>query len=121
MIDKRLVPVNGLKKEPFSGCHQGMRYFFRCDESKETFTVFVYPEPWSFERTPDEQKESASFPVTEQGMDNAIAWLFERYEAEKEKWHTADTDCMHIVNHKSNTPRQATGHQTCSAAEQRGI
>ena len=42
MIDKKLIPVGGLKKEPFSGSHDGMRYFFRCDESKETFSVFVY-------------------------------------------------------------------------------
>ena len=52
MIDKRLVPVNGLKKEPFSGCHHGMRYYFLCDDSKESFTAFVYPEPWCFEQLP---------------------------------------------------------------------
>ena len=38
MIDKKLIPVGGLKKEPFSGGHHGMRYFFRSDESKETFS-----------------------------------------------------------------------------------
>lgn len=98
MIDKRLVPVNGLKKEPFSGCHHGMRYYFLCDDSKESFTAFVYPEPWCFEQTPDEEKTSASFPVSEEGMDDAIAWLFEQYESNKTKWHAADRDCMHIVN-----------------------
>lgn len=61
MIDKKLIPVGGLKKEPFSGGHLGMRYYFRADESKETFSVFIYPEPWSFEQTPDEKKQSASF------------------------------------------------------------
>ena len=34
MIDKTLIPVGGLKKEPFSGSHNGMRYFFQCDDSK---------------------------------------------------------------------------------------
>ena len=29
MIDKRLVPYSGLKKEPFSGSHNGMRYMMR--------------------------------------------------------------------------------------------
>ena len=75
MIDKRLVPVNGLKKEPFSGCHHGMRYYFLCDDSKESFTAFVYPEPWCFEQTPDVEKTSASFPVSEEGMDDAIGCL----------------------------------------------
>ena len=97
MIDKRLVPVGGLKKEPFSGSHNGMRYFFRSDESKETFSVFIYPEPWSFESTPEEEKQSASFPMTDEGMDEAIAWLFEMYESQKEKWRNAEKNCMHII------------------------
>lgn len=101
MIDKKLIPVGGLKKEPFSGCHHGMRYFFRSDESKETFSVFVYPEPWSFEKTPEEEKSVQSFPMSEEGMDSAIAWLFEMYEGQKEKWKTADKDCMHIVLEES--------------------
>lgn len=97
MIDKRLIPVGGLKKEPFSGSHNGMRYFFRSDESKETFSVFIYPEPWSFESTPEEDKQSASFPMTDEGMDEAIAWLFEMYESQKEKWRNAEKNCMHIL------------------------
>lgn len=96
MIDKQFIPVGGLKKEPFSGSHHGMRYYFQCDESKETFTLFVYPEPWAFEKTPEDQKQSASFPMSEEGMDAAIAWLWEMYESQKEKWHTAYKDRMHI-------------------------
>ena len=73
MIDKKLIPVNGLKKEPFSGSHRGMRYLFQGDDGKSstTFTVFIYPEPWCFEQTPDEKKESAVFPLTEEGMDQS--------------------------------------------------
>ena len=100
MIDKKLIPVGGLKKEPFSGGHRGMRYYFRSDESKETFSVFIYPEPWSFEQTPDEEKQSASFPMSEEGMDSAIAWLFDMYETQKEIWDNAEKNCMHIVNTK---------------------
>ena len=57
MIDKKLIPYGGLKKEPFSGTHHGMRYFFRGDDGKSstTFTVFIYPEPWCFEDTPEER------------------------------------------------------------------
>ena len=67
MIDKKLIPFGGLKKEPFSGSHHGMRYFFRGDAGKEstTFTVTIYPEPWCFEDTPDEEKESAVFPLSD--------------------------------------------------------
>lgn len=98
MIDKRLIPVGGLKKEPFSGSHNGMRYFFRADESKETFSTFIYPEPWSFEQTPDEKKQYASFPMSEEGMDSAIAWLFQMYDSQRETWDAAKKNCMHIVN-----------------------
>lgn len=101
MIDKKLIPVGGLKKEPFSGSHCGMRYYFRADESKETFSVFIYPEPWSFGQTPEEEKQSTSFPMSEEGMDSAIAWLFEMYETQKETWENAEKNCMHIVNTKS--------------------
>ena len=62
MIDKKLIPYSGLKKEPFSGSHHGMRYFFQGDDGKSstTFTVYIYPEPWCFEETPEEEKEKKS-------------------------------------------------------------
>ena len=68
MIDKRLVPYGGLKKEPFSGSHHGMRYLMNGDDGKNstTFTVWVYPEPWCFEQTPDEEK-APSFPFRKKG------------------------------------------------------
>lgn len=102
MIDKKLIPVNGLKKEPFSGSHNGMRYLFRGDNGREStsFTVFVYPEPWCFEQTPNEEKESASFPLTDEGMDLAIAWLFEKYEVHKDCWSDAQKDMMRILKKK---------------------
>lgn len=99
MIDKRLVPFGGLKKEPFSGSHQGMRYFLIGDDGKNstTFTAYVYPEPWCFEQTPDDQKESASFPLSEEGMDQAVAWLNERFETEKKRWLQASQNSMHTI------------------------
>lgn len=99
MIDKRLMPVGGLKKEPFSGSHNGMRYLLSGDDGKNstTFTVYIYPEPWCFEQTPEEEKESATFPLSEEGMDEAVAWLNERYESEKRRWTHSAQDSMHTV------------------------
>jgi len=34
-------------------------------------------------------------------MDEAIAWLFERFEAERSKWLNASRDAMHIVNNQT--------------------
>lgn len=99
MIDKRLVPFNGLKKEPFSGSHHGMRYLLSGDDGKNstTFTVYIYPEPWCFEQTAPEQIQSASFFLSEEGMDQAMDWLKERYESEKERWTSAAQNMMHIT------------------------
>ena len=104
MIDKKLIPVGGLKKEPFSGSHNGMRYYFQYDKKKDgdtekedSFSVYIYPEPWSFEKTPAEEIEKASFPFSEEGMDAAIAWLYEQFEQQKERWLTASKDAMHTV------------------------
>lgn len=70
MIDKRLVPYGGLKKEPFSGSHNGMRYMMRSDNGKEstTFTVFIYPEPWCFEQTPEDQIERKTLNFLKQDL-----------------------------------------------------
>ncbi|HAX50923.1 hypothetical protein [Muricomes intestini] len=100
MIDKKLIPIGGLKKEPFSGCHGGMRYYFKMDESKETFTVTIYPEPWSFENTPDCNKESSVFPMSDEGMDSAIEWLHKMYEENKPKWQDSAKSKMHLVYKK---------------------
>lgn len=83
MIDKKLVPYQGLKKEAFSGSHHGMRYYMKGDNGKEstTFTVFLYPEPWCFEETPEENKIKAVFPLSDEGMDQAILWMLNQYEA----------------------------------------
>ena len=97
MIDKTLVPVGGLKKEPFSGEHHGMRYFFSADEDKTTFSVYIYPDPWSFETTPDKDMQSSSFPMTDEGMDSAIEWLFQMYEKNREKWDAAYENRMHVL------------------------
>ena len=56
---------------------------------------------WCFEDTPEEEKEQKTFPLSDEGMDEAIAWLFERFETEKSKWLNASRDAMHIVNNQT--------------------
>lgn len=67
------------KKRTFSCSHNGMRYMMRSDNGRDstTFTVFVYPEPWCFEQTPEDQIESHTFDLSEEGLDLAITWLWE--------------------------------------------
>ena len=35
----------------------------------------VWPEPFSFKDTPDDEKRSSSFPMSEEGFKAAVAWL----------------------------------------------
>ena len=50
---------------------------------------------------PEEEKEQKTFPLSDEGMDEAIAWLFERFETEKSKWFNASRYAMHIVNNQT--------------------
>ena len=48
-----------------------------------------YPEPFCFEKTAEDQKEAREFPFTDEGFQQAIAWLNEQYEAQQERWTEA--------------------------------
>lgn len=85
MISTVGLNIKALKKEPFSGSHHGMRYYLRAAD--DTLSVFLYPEPWSFERTPDEEKEQKDFPFSQEGLDAAIDWINQSYEAKRPYWN----------------------------------
>ena len=78
-----------------------MRYYFVLTIQKENFLVFVYPEPWSFEKTPDEQKTQNTFPMTEDGMDAAISWLLSQHDARRGFLELCFKNTMHLVNQTS--------------------
>lgn len=102
MIDKDYMQVNGLKKEPFSGSHFGMRYYLYTDGDKSRFTACVYPEPWSFSDTPADQKICSTFPLSDEGMDEAVTWLAKMYNEKKADWQSASKNMMQIVNSASS-------------------
>lgn len=84
MISTLGLSIKALKKEPFSGSHCGMRYYLILAD--ERLTVYLYPEPWCFEATPEDQKERNDFPFTQEGLDEAVVWMNERFEAERERF-----------------------------------
>ena len=72
MIEK-LLPLQFIKKSPFYGSCQGMRYRLRRQE--EELEVCIYPEPFAFDATPEEKKryEDPSYsphPLTYQELVN---------------------------------------------------
>lgn len=70
---------------------QGMRYRIMREavEENECLVATVWPEPYCFEKTAEEQKEQRRFPCTEEGLDAIYDWLCSTYEQEKEHWEHA--------------------------------
>lgn len=89
MIEKNVVHVNYIKKEPQSGSYRGMRYMFMKgkNEDGDCLDVTIWPEPLCFVKTPDALKERKQFPLTVQGTDDAVDWLNEQYETQKDRWN----------------------------------
>ena len=56
---KDFMPINFLKKEKFTGSHKGLRFRMeKLEENEETLLfVSVWPEPYSYDFTPEEEKE----------------------------------------------------------------
>ena len=55
-----------------------MRYRF--SKEGEELQLCVYPGPFAFDHTPDEAKQYYTFPFTEEGYTDAIAFLNRIYE-----------------------------------------
>lgn len=90
MINKEnLVSLNFLMKENFTGSMQGMRYQFSRIGEKPNFKleVTIWPEPFSYKATPDNQKQKAEFVFSNDGKDQAVDWLNEQYELQNELWN----------------------------------
>lgn len=70
---KGMFSLGLVKKERFCGSHRGMRYML-CTEDGQ-LKANIYPEPYCWEATPDEQKESKLFELSQEGAEEAVDWL----------------------------------------------
>lgn len=92
MIEEaELMPLNFYKKSPFTGGYQGMRYRIERaeDGEKQEFLVTVWPEPYNYETTAEEEKERERFDFSEDGREKLTQWLNRKYEEEKLRWSEA--------------------------------
>lgn len=76
------LSLNFVEKEDFTGSYQGMRFMLHQEtvEDEKKLKVCVWGEPFGFDATPDEQKLSELFSFSEEGLEQAINWMNERYE-----------------------------------------
>lgn len=89
-----ILSMEYLKKTEFTGCHQGMRYRLEgiSGEEGKKLLVTVWPEPFNFFKTPQEQKSSAQFSFDEDGVIDAVAWMNDRFMEEKDRWENASAN-----------------------------
>ena len=78
MIKEDLFSFAFIKKSPFYGSYRGMRY--RVGKEEDQLAACVYPEPYSYENTPEEEKQVRTFAFSPEGYEQAKDWLVEMYE-----------------------------------------
>lgn len=79
---------NYIKKEELSGSMEGMRYMLKkiVTEEGDKLQVTIWPGPLNFCKTPEEKKTVTELPFSPEGVEMAVDWMNERFEAEKERW-----------------------------------
>lgn len=91
IVRSDVLSMEYLKKTEYTGCHQGMRYRLEGVETEDgkKLKVTVWPEPFNFVTTPEEQKESKILDFNEDGITDAIGWMNDCLFKDKEKWERA--------------------------------
>ena len=87
-----ILSMEYLKKTEYTGCHQGMRYRLEKKEKEDggkELLVTVWPEPFNFFTTPEDQKTRQTFTFDEDGVVDAIAWMNDLLFEQKERWDGA--------------------------------
>lgn len=75
-----ILSLEYFKKTEYTGSHEGMRYRIEGvshDEEKKLLAT-VWPEPFNFATTPDEQKQHEEFDFSEDGILDVVGWLNDR-------------------------------------------
>lgn len=80
---------------PYSGEYGGMRYriarsplervFGKKEKGEAVLEVIIWRGPFAFDTT-KEEKITNTFPFTEEGKSQAVAWINEKYAEHPEEW-----------------------------------
>ena len=79
-----LFNINFYKKEMFHGSCGSMRYRIAAQNTDDgrRLRVTVWPGPYNYASTPDQEKRSEDFPFSREGLSAAAARLNEIWEQE---------------------------------------
>lgn len=89
LFDKdHFMSLNILKKEVYSGSMKGMRYRLEKtgEKPEEKILVYIWPEPLCFEKTEAEKKVKKEFAFSEEGKEQIVQWLNQKYQEKKKNW-----------------------------------
>lgn len=64
-----------------------MRY--RIEKLEQEFFVTIWPEPYNFETTAEKEKENQRFIFSEEGREEMVQWLNQRYLERQAVWEDA--------------------------------
>lgn len=80
-----------MKKTEFTGGYRGMRYRLEGVSGADgrQLKATVWPEPFNFFTTPEENKASELFSFDEDGVADAVAWMNDRYFEDRKKYEEA--------------------------------
>lgn len=86
-----ILSIEYLKKTEFTGGYRGMRYRLEgvSGEDGKQLKATVWPEPFNFFTTPEENKVSELFSFDEDGVVDAVAWMNDRYFEDRKKYEEA--------------------------------
>ena len=87
-----ILSMEYLKKTEYTASHQGMRYRLEGavdEEGSKKLKVTIWPEPFNFFTTPEEEKRSEFFSFDEDGVVDAIGWMNNKLFEEKDRWDHA--------------------------------
>jgi len=90
-----ILSMDFLKKTEYTASHQGMRYRLEgvSSETGKMLKATVWPEPFNYFTTPEEEKQSELFDFSEDGIVDAIGWMnnclfegYDKYKKASENW-----------------------------------
>jgi hypothetical protein len=75
-----ILSIGFLEKSEYTGCCKGMRYRLEglLVNGGKGLKTTIWPEPYNYAKTPEEQKVSQMFEFSEDGVNAAVAWMNDR-------------------------------------------
>ena len=89
------ISINYIKKAPYFGSFEGISFAF-VKKDEDTLEAYLYQGPYNFDTTPEEKKLKAEFKFSNEGYEQAIAWMNEHFRDYKKVPHGRRFDIKSI-------------------------